>query len=371
MAYQDRIGLSPSAASFNLPTCARRHLKRIRLDLSKVTNLGSTNDRERTTALDNAFSAESQQRHFDELYGFDTRTRMPKAIAVTGANGVLTPYVFTKKTQFFAPTHGIIDSGGRHYQNFEVGDPVRIWATVSRRGAGHLCCEIENGGRRYSFGFAYAGSGKLEERIGHIGHSVSEIDGAVYSPDFLFAARLVQQYAKPQNEYLRLVGQGTLTAAHVKAMRDRFDTVADSHMNAFRFIRREWPGPNASSEKQVEASADFLDTLHDLFDEQLKVETDAEQHKWLEKYTDVLLKKPDQHPGGIVAYDHTYTWFYRDQPYCEYSRRGGRTANCTSFLHAIFPDLITCSVSGIVENPEWCTALAESECSRTGRPTGR
>lgn len=366
MSYRDRT----RTATSNLPICAKRHMKRILLDLSKTTNLGGYNETERKIALHSAYDVPNNRRVFRGVYGFnkDQRTFLPKAIV----NVDDVPFVFTEKTQFFASTHGIITSTGRNYRSFKPGNPVRIWATLDRRGTAlHLSCEIENDGRRYSFGFAYAGAGKLEQRLGRVAHPVSEIDGAIYSPDFLLASRLVQQAARPQAEYLRLVGQGVLTEEHVKRINQRFDTISADDLNAFRIIRREWPGDNAVSTAQVKAAADEMKKLHDKFEAWAEEEEGEDRHDWFDNYAKIFLNKPDQHPTGIVAYDYTYTWMYRDQPYCEFSRGKGRTANCTSFLTAIFPDIVKCSLSQLVENPQWCSASAVSECSRSGRPTGR
>ena len=274
MAYRDRT----FTATSNLPACAKRHIKRILLDLSKTTNLGGHNETERRIALNNAFDAAEDKRVFRGVYGFNKgqRTFLPKAIV----NIRDEPFVFTEKTQFFASAHGIITSTGRNYRNFKPGDPVRIWATLDRRGTAlHLSCEIENDGRRYSFGFAYAGAGKPEQRLGRVAHPVSEIDGAIYSPDFLLASRLAQQVARPQAEYLRLVGQGVLTEKHVERIRQRFDTVAAEDLNAFRIIRREWPGDNAVSTAQVRASAEEMRKLHDKFEAWADEEEDESRHE--------------------------------------------------------------------------------------------
>ena len=360
MPYTDRTSL----------TCAERHLARIRLDLSKAGNAsGDVPRRERETFLSNVFAHKSVG-DYDAVYGFNRtqKTFLPKAIVQRG-----TPHVFTTSTQYFAPTHGIIDSLGRHYLRFAVGDPVRLWATVGRSGASHLCCEIESRGRRYSFGFAYAGVGKVEEKLGAWGHAISEAPGAIYSPDFLFAWRLQQQYRRPGSEYLRLVGQGLLTASHVSALRARFDTIKDDDMAQLKVYRREWPlrsgGDNSATVRQVRVAADEMQKLHDKFHDWALDEEDEALEEWFDDHALLFLQQPEQNPTSVIAYDHSYTWYYRDQPYCELSRKNGGTANCTSFLNAIFPDLITCTLSQLVENPEWCTAVGpESECSLTGRP---
>jgi hypothetical protein len=362
MPYTDRTSF-PS-------TCAQRHFARIRLDLSKVGNAsGAVIERERRTFLSNVFEHKSLG-NYDAVYGFNSSQKdfLPKAIVQQG-----TPHIFTSSTQFFAPTHGIIDSLGRHYRRFAVGDPVRLWATVGRSGASHLCCEIESDGRRYSFGFAYAGVGKLEERLGEWGHALSEAPGAIYSPDFLFARRLVQQYRRPGSEYLRLVGQGLLTGAHISALNARFDTIMDQDMAQLKVYRREWPlrsgEDNGATFRQVRVAAEEMQKLHNKFHDWALDEEDEATEKWFDDRALLFLNQPEQDPSSVIAYDYSYTWYYRDQAYCELSRRGGQTANCTSFLNAIFPDLITCTLSEIVENPEWCTAaVMETACSLTGRP---
>jgi hypothetical protein len=42
--------------------------------------------------------------------------------------------------------------------------------------------------------------------------------------------------------------------------------------------------------------------------------------------------------------------------YCEYasSRKGNKTINCASFVEKLLGDLITCTGSSLVTNPQWC-----------------
>lgn len=375
MPYTDRT--SQVVSRFGaLSRCAALHLERIRLDLSRACNpSGAVRERERETFLANVFEHASVG-DFEPVYGFNRSQKafLPKAIV---QNDV--PHVFTAATQFFSPTHGVIGGAHaphappeRHYRSFSAGDPVRLWATVGRSGASHLCCEIESGGRRYSFGFAYAGVGKLEARLGPLAHALSEAPGAIYSPDFLFARRLQQQYRRPQSEYLRLVAQGLLTPAHVAALRSRLDGISASDMAQLKVYRRSWPlragGDNLGTVRQARVAGETMQMLHDKFHDWALDEEDEDAEEWFDDHSLLFLRPPPPPPTSVIAYDYSYTFYYREQPYCELSRAGGAPANCTSFLHAIFPDLITCTLSSIVENPEWCTALTESECSRTGRP---
>jgi hypothetical protein len=52
-----------------------------------------------------------------------------------------------------------------------------------------------------------------------------------------------------------------------------------------------------------------------------------------------------------------YFYFnYNNQKYCRYasSREGNKTVNCSSFVEKLLGDIITCTGSSIVTNPEWC-----------------
>lgn len=213
-----------------------------------------------------------------------------------------------KQKDFFSFTEGMLGVKSeseyrRNYLDIKAGDRLFIWQTLSKDGPNHIVGHIflTESQKHLSFGFGYLGESIKPSMIKRMTSSivrgtlylasVKDIDtstreGVIYTPDYLFEHRILQQLSNQKDKYLNLIASAVLTQNHVDKIKAKFDRI----------------------------SQPYKSLLH------------------------VLVMRP--------SWDHYYLSYQvkiDDLVYCAYSVGTSKTkTNCAGFLQTLFGDIISC-----------------------------
>jgi hypothetical protein len=341
-------------------------------------------------------------------------------------------------TLCYAPSRGIIeytnDGFLMNYDKINIGDIVRIWGMLELSGSiSHLCAEIIiSTGLSITFGMGYYGhidGHKFDKLDGIIGSFIDRKISSLYSPDYLFNTKIMQQFNNPNAKYLKIISQGNLTKEQHSKLYNYFvkiDPIKD--LQTLQLKTNQYNIISNNTQTNVK-DVELYEKEHTIFDDLLKSTNNLDDTKFsknvnkIEQYknykkkynkivkivdkiytynkdiyikTGIKLEKlfdtgdPEQTDNAKLLFNYnssniysiylSYYWKNPDRDYCTISGpivsaihnklNKKPVTNCTAFITDFFSDIIRCVRfdSGIVD-PNKCSQTNEkNECDKTGIP---
>jgi len=181
------------------------------------------------------------------------------------------------------------------YKLINIGDEISIWGSIKNNGKlGHLTVVIRTiDGYLFSFGF---------------GINIKHNENVILTPDYVFEHKIIEQINFPNNRYIKLIAKTKLNKNNLIDITKLFSN----------FTIKDFLGCNKK-----------YYNIKDL--------TTSENEK--------------KNEFNLYSFRLKY-----NVEFCKYasSRKGNKTMNCASFVEKLLGDIITCTGSSLVTNPNWC-----------------
>ena len=229
------------------------------------------------------------------------------------------------------------DSITRFYNLINIGDEITVWGTINMekqlhmklKKTKHICILIKTkNGYIFSFGLTTLNANTINENTINI-----------CTPDYIFEQKILNQIQKQQNKYVKLISKTTLSKQNYdsiinifnNANSNDFETIRNIHIKLYSFDKHNL---NSIKNKQF---INYSNQTNDLLNNTRELRENNINNKFF----------------WMMFFQFNYDI---DMKYCEYasSRKGNKRINCASFVEKLLGDLITCTGSSIVTNPEWC-----------------
>jgi len=288
----------------------------------------------------------------------------------------------------------------RNYEQFKVGDIVRVYATQNKvsptfigklearsRGAygntygGHMAIEIEHfyimdGERKselYSFGFAsgayleedFNKKGWLDSIISKIPVLGSKIDslgklkgGTLYTPDYPLLGKMMAQInisdRAPKFNYIKLIGTGLLNSANLSKLREHLDNINIDQFCGSKIYH------DTINIKNIN---DYLnkDELKIINENNIKNQQNLGNLKFTDNLNNLNDDKLLEFLKCNTFFINTLTYYWDlGNIYCEMTHRDASMKNipiynCTSWADTVFDDIIDCDKSKLTSAPDRCS----------------
>ena len=229
----------------------------------------------------------------------------------------------------------------RFYKLLQTGDKILIWN--DQFNVGHLTIQIIT-----KYGYIFS--------IGAF--SNHSYESALNTPDARFERSLIKKCLNPTLRTTKLIAISELNNKHIRLINEIFNSITINNNHKHEYMLYSFSVNNI-----------FIDTIN-----QINAINRSNIKKLTAQNNNTILMEigddiPNEKANNVINNIRQYItenppkflctfpfllFDWKEKQFCVFSRKGGRTINCASFVQYIFDDIISCTGSSIVTIPGMC-----------------